>query len=79
MAIEVYSWGNVEKRVSQWLGEVKRDIDTPDLWAGVLDKIQSEGPPDLSGTVAPDGTVTLVLTDIEGSTALNASFGVSLG
>ena len=34
-----------------------------------------EETPDLSGTVAPDGTVTLALTDIEGSTALNASFG----
>ena len=41
----------------------------------VLNKILSEEPPDLSGTVAPDGTVTLVFTDIEGSTALNASFG----
>jgi class 3 adenylate cyclase len=41
----------------------------------LLDKIFYEELPDLSGTVAPDGTVTLVFTDIEGSTALNASFG----
>ena len=32
-------------------------------------------PPDLSGLAATDGTITLVFTDIEGSTALNGSFG----
>jgi class 3 adenylate cyclase len=31
--------------------------------------------PDVSAWAATDGTVTLVFTDIEGSTALNASFG----
>jgi class 3 adenylate cyclase/ketosteroid isomerase-like protein len=31
--------------------------------------------PDLSAAAAPDGTVTLVFTDIEGSTALNQSYG----
>ncbi len=41
----------------------------------LLAKILSEEPPDLSGSAAPDGTVTLVFTDIESSTALNASFG----
>lgn len=32
-------------------------------------------PPDLTGWAVAEGTVTLVFTDIEGSTALNASFG----
>jgi eukaryotic-like serine/threonine-protein kinase len=41
----------------------------------LLDKILSEEVLDLSGAVAPDGTVTLVFTDIEDSTALNVSFG----
>ena len=41
----------------------------------LIDKFLSEETPDLSGTTAADGTVTLVLTDIEGSTALNLSFG----
>jgi class 3 adenylate cyclase len=31
--------------------------------------------PDLTGAAAPDGTVTVVFTDIEESTRLNASFG----
>jgi class 3 adenylate cyclase len=31
--------------------------------------------PDLTGFAATDGTITLVFTDIEGSTALNGSFG----
>ncbi len=31
--------------------------------------------PDLSAAVAPDGTLTIVFTDIEDSTRLNASFG----
>jgi class 3 adenylate cyclase/ketosteroid isomerase-like protein len=34
-----------------------------------------EEQPDLTATAAPDGTVTIVFTDIEDSTALNASFG----
>ena len=41
----------------------------------LIDKFLREETPDLSGTTAADGTVTLVLTDIEGSTALNLSFG----
>jgi hypothetical protein len=30
---ESFSWTNVEERVRRWAEEVKRDIDTPDLWA----------------------------------------------
>ena len=30
---EAYSWQNVVSRVSGWLEDVKRDLDTPDLWA----------------------------------------------
>jgi hypothetical protein len=28
-------WPNVEKRVERWAGEVKKDLETPDLWAEV--------------------------------------------
>jgi hypothetical protein len=30
---EVYSWQSLIPRVERWLGEVKRDLETPDLWA----------------------------------------------
>jgi hypothetical protein len=30
---EVYSWRALMERVSRWLGEVKHDLETPDLWA----------------------------------------------
>jgi hypothetical protein len=30
---EVHSWESVMPRVSSWLQEVKRDLETPDLWA----------------------------------------------
>ena len=30
---EVYSWESVIPRVTGWLAEVKRDLETPDLWA----------------------------------------------
>jgi len=30
---EVSSWQNVIPRISRWLEEVKRDLETPDLWA----------------------------------------------
>lgn len=30
---ESYSWGKVEERVQGWAEDVKRDVDTPDLWA----------------------------------------------
>jgi hypothetical protein len=29
---EVYSWETLMKRISRWLEEVKRDLETPDLW-----------------------------------------------
>jgi hypothetical protein len=28
-----YTWPTVVERLQRWAGEVKRDIDTPDLWA----------------------------------------------
>jgi hypothetical protein len=28
-----YGWQSLMQRVSLWLGEVKRDLETPDLWA----------------------------------------------
>jgi class 3 adenylate cyclase/ketosteroid isomerase-like protein len=40
----------------------------------VVDVVESERP-DLTGLAATDGTITLVFTDIEGSTALNGSYG----
>ena len=40
----------------------------------VAEAVEDERP-DLSGAAADDGTVTIVFTDIEGSTTLNASFG----
>jgi hypothetical protein len=30
---EAYSWEAVITRIRSWLGEVRRDIETPDLWA----------------------------------------------
>ena len=30
---EVYSWQAVIERISRWLKEAKRDLETPDLWA----------------------------------------------
>lgn len=33
MAYEAYSWQSVMPRVTAWLEEVKRDLQTPDLWA----------------------------------------------
>jgi hypothetical protein len=30
---EAYSWKTALRRISSWLDEVKRDIETPDLWA----------------------------------------------
>ena len=35
---EAYGWQAVMRYVSRWLGDVKRDLDTPDLWA----ELQSE-------------------------------------
>jgi hypothetical protein len=32
MPYDVYSWESVIQRVSGWVGEVKRDSETPDLW-----------------------------------------------
>lgn len=32
---DAYSWGIVISRLDTWLRQVKRDIDTPDLWAGL--------------------------------------------
>jgi ketosteroid isomerase-like protein len=40
----------------------------------LVEAVESERP-DVTAAAASDGTVTLVFTDIEGSTALNASFG----
>jgi ketosteroid isomerase-like protein len=41
----------------------------------VLAQVVEEERPDVSAAAAPDGTVTIVFTDIEDSTRLNASFG----
>jgi class 3 adenylate cyclase/ketosteroid isomerase-like protein len=41
----------------------------------VLAEAVEDERPDLSGAVAPDGTLTVAFTDIEDSTRLNASFG----
>ncbi len=74
--LESDEWKIVFGHVS--IGEREDSTVWGDPWdqetSELLDKIRDE-PPDLSGTVAPDGTITLVLTDIEGSTALNTSFG----
>ena len=67
----VFAHVSIAEREDSEAWAIPFDQATSDL----LDKILSEEPPDLSGTMAPDGTVTLVFTDIEGSTALNASFG----
>lgn len=40
----------------------------------VAEAVEAERP-DLSGLAATDGTITLVFTDIEGSTALNGTYG----
>jgi hypothetical protein len=30
---EAFTWSTVEERVQRWAEDVKRDVDTPDLWA----------------------------------------------
>jgi hypothetical protein len=30
---EAYSWQSLIQRICRWLGDVKRDLETPDLWA----------------------------------------------
>jgi len=32
---DAYSWQNVMQRLSRWLEDAKRDLDMPDLWAGL--------------------------------------------
>jgi hypothetical protein len=32
---EVYSWEALKSRLTTWLEEVKQDLETPDLWAGL--------------------------------------------
>ena len=48
---------------------------TPDRALELLSLAAARERPDLSGWASEDGTLTIVFTDIEGSTALNASFG----
>src|SRR5680860_3444 len=45
---EVYSWHALMERVSGWLVEVKRDVETPDLWAELQReaKLLTAGPDD---------------------------------
>jgi hypothetical protein len=31
--VSAYSWGTISPRISAWLKDVKRDLETPDLWA----------------------------------------------
>jgi hypothetical protein len=31
--VDVYSWQSLIERISRWLRDVKRDLETPDLWA----------------------------------------------
>jgi class 3 adenylate cyclase/ketosteroid isomerase-like protein len=73
--LEQDEWKMVHSHIS--IGDKSDDtwVTMDQATSELLTKILSDEPPDLSGTVAPDGTVTLVFTDIEGSTALNASFG----
>jgi hypothetical protein len=33
--IDVYSWQALIQRISYWLNEVKRDLESPDLWAAL--------------------------------------------
>jgi hypothetical protein len=35
LPVRHYSWPPVEERVGRWAREVKRDLDVPDLWAGL--------------------------------------------
>jgi hypothetical protein len=37
---EVYSWDPVMERVDRWAREVKRDLETPDLWAELQDEVE---------------------------------------
>jgi hypothetical protein len=37
---DAYSWQAVIPRIRRWLGEVKRDIETPDLWAELQREIE---------------------------------------
>jgi hypothetical protein len=56
---EVYSWEPLMKRISSWLEEVKRDIETPDLW----DELQREA--ELLGIGADETTENTPFTGDE--------------
>lgn len=50
---ESFSWSTVPGKVERWAGEVRRDADTPDLWAELRTKqgiITSAGFEDVSNT-----------------------------
>jgi hypothetical protein len=53
-----YTWPNVEERVQRWAREVKRDVDTPDLWAELRGRqgiLSGPGYEDIQNTpFAPD-------------------------
>jgi hypothetical protein len=57
---ESYSWTNVEERVGRWAEEVKRDVETPDLWA----ELQSE-PELLVGAVSDEASDNTQFTPAE--------------
>lgn len=56
---EAYSWQPVMTRISRWLGEVKNDLETPDLWA----ELQREA--ELLGNGSNDATENAPFTPDE--------------
>jgi len=40
---EAYSWETTLRRISSWLDEVKRDVETPDLWAELQNEAELIG------------------------------------
>ena len=58
-----YLWSNVEKRVEQWVAKVKKDLETPDLWAQLQGEreILSRAPDEAENTLfTPDEQAEIV-------------------
>lgn len=57
--ISAYSWQTISPRISSWLGDVKRDLETPDLWAELQREAQ------LLGAISDDVTNNTPFTSDE--------------
>jgi hypothetical protein len=59
--VSAYSWQTIPTRICSWLEEVKRDLETPDLWAEIQREVR------LLGTASDDVTENTPFTPDEQS------------